>query len=193
MDNAMKFIRKNLSNILFIGFIIFLFTPYGLPVRATLIKGVSMITTRVFSLKVDDEDRVNINNYNWELIDLDGNITNMKIFQDQVVVVNFWATWCPPCVAEMPSFQKLYDAYGDKVIFLFVANDEEEKVLKFLKKKGYELPVFFQASRVPQALGSNSLPTTYILDKDGNIIVNQRGAVDWNSSRVRELLDSLIQ
>jgi thiol-disulfide isomerase/thioredoxin len=193
MDKAMKFIRKNLSNILFIGFIIFLFTPYGLPVRATLIKGVSMITTRVFSLEVDTEDQVNLDNYNWQLRDLDGKITNMQIFQDQVVVVNFWATWCPPCVAEMPSFQKLYDAYGDKVIFLFVANDEEEKVLKFLKKKGYEIPVFFQASRVPDALSSNSLPTTYILDKEGKIVVNQIGAVDWNSGRVRELLDTLIQ
>ncbi len=189
----MNFIRKNVSNILFIGFIIFLFTPYGLPVRATLIKGVSMITTRVFSLKIDEEDQVRLDDYNWQLRDLEGKLINMETFKDQVVVVNFWATWCPPCVAEMPSFQNLYNAYGDKVIFLFVANDKEDKVVKFLEDKGYELPVFLQASQVPEEMNSNSLPTTYILDRDGDIVVSKTGAADWNSDRVRKLLDSLIQ
>ncbi len=83
-------------------------------------------------------------------------------------------------MAEMPSFQNLYNAYGDKVIFLFVANDKEDKVVKFLEDKGYELPVFLQASQVPEEMNSNSLPTTYILDRDGDIVVSKTGAADWN-------------
>ncbi len=185
----MKFLRKNLSNILFVGFIIFLFTPYGLPVRATLIKAVSFVTTRVFSLEIDKEDQIRLADFNWQLQSLDGQQVNMASFQGKVIVVNFWATWCPPCVAEMPSFQKLYNDYGDRVVFLFVANDDPEKVIRFLEKKGYDLPVFFQTSKVPEEISSNSLPTTYVINSDGNIVASKVGAADWNSSKVRSLLD----
>lgn len=188
----MKFLRKNISNILFIVFIIFLFTPYGLPVRATFIKAVSFVTTRVFSMEVDKEDQVNLTNYNWELLDLKGNKTNLQLYKNKVIVLNFWATWCPPCVAEMPSFQKLYNEYGDKVVFLFVANDDPEKVHTFLNNKDYVLPVYFQGSKVPEEIDSNALPTTYIIDKNGAIVAKKVGAADWNSSKVRSLLDQLV-
>ncbi|MGB5321044.1 TlpA family protein disulfide reductase [Lutimonas sp.] len=188
----MKFIRKHLSNILFFGFIIFMFTPYGLPVRATLIKAVSFVTTRVFSMEIDKEDQVYLNDFNWQLQDRKGQEVNLKTFKGQVIVVNLWATWCPPCVAEMPSFQKLYNDYGDKVIFLFIANDDPDKVDRFLAKNGYELPVFFQTSSAPEAMSSNALPTTYIINSKGSIVASKIGAADWNSNRVRSLLDDQL-
>lgn len=189
----MDFIKKNLSNILFIGFIIFLFTPYGLPVRATLIKGVSLITTRVFSMEIEEEEQLVIEDYNWQLRNLDGDKVNFSDFKGQIIVVNFWATWCPPCVAEMPSFQKLYNAYGDKVVFLFVANDEPDRVLDFITDKDYELPVYYQESKVPDEMNSNSLPTTYIVDVDGHVVASKVGAADWNSNKVRKLFDRLLE
>ena len=188
----MKFIRKHLSNILFFGFIIFMFTPYGLPVRATLIKAVSFVTTRVFSMEIDKEDQVYLNDFNWQLQDRKGQEVNLKTFKGQVIVVNLWATWCPPCVAEMPSFQKLYNDYGDKVIFLFIANDDPDKVDRFLAKNGYDLPVFFQTSSAPEAMSSNALPTTYIINSKGSIVASKVGAADWNSNRVRSLLDDQL-
>lgn len=188
----MKFIRKHLSNILFFGFIIFMFTPYGLPVRATLIKTVSFVTTRVFSMEIDKEDQVYLNDFNWQLQDRNGQEINIKSFKGQVIVVNLWATWCPPCVAEMPSFQKLYNDYGDKVIFLFIANDDPDKVDRFLAKNDYELPVFFQTSSAPEAMSSNALPTTYIINSRGNIVASKVGAADWNSSKVRSMLDDQL-
>ena len=189
----MNFIKKNLSNILFVVFIIFLFTPYGLPVRATLIKGVSMITTRVFSMEIDKEEQVLIHDYNWQLRDLEGNSLNFSTFKGKTIVINFWATWCPPCVAEMPSFQKLFDAYGDQVVFLFVANDEPDRVVSFIDDKNYDLPVYFQTTKVPDEMDSNSLPTTYIVDASGHIVASKVGAADWNSDKVRKLLDRLIE
>ncbi|MCK4562835.1 MAG: TlpA family protein disulfide reductase, partial [Flavobacteriaceae bacterium] len=107
----MEFIKKNLSNILFFGFIIFLFTPYGLPVRATLIKGVSFVTTRVFSMEIDKDERIKLSTYDWQLADAQGNKVDFNTFKNKVIVVNFWATWCPPCIAEMPAFEKLYQDY----------------------------------------------------------------------------------
>lgn len=188
----MDFIKKNLSNILFFGFVIFLFTPYGLPVRATFIKGVSFVTTRVFNLEIDKDERIKLDSYDWNLLSNNGEKVNLNAFKGKVVLINFWATWCPPCVAEMPAFQDLYDDYKDKVVFLFVANDDEEKVASFIKNKKYTLPVFYQLSKVPKELESNALPTSYILNKEGEIVVNKTGAADWNSDKVRKMLDKLL-
>lgn len=189
----MNFIKKNLSNILFIAFFIFLFTPYGLPVRAFLIKGVSIVKTKIFSVELNENERVKIDSYQWKLQDYSGNSVDFEAFADKVVVINFWATWCPPCVAEMPSFQELYNAYGDRVSFLFVANDEKDKVEKYMKRKNYNFPVYYQVSRPAKQLQSSSLPTTFILDKNGEIYVHQVGAIDWNSDKVKKLLDKLLQ
>ena len=107
-------------------------------------------------------------------------------------MVNLWATWCPPCVAELPGFATLYADYKDKVEFAFVANDDQEKVLTFLEKKGYDLPVYFQVSATPKALESGSIPVTYIIDKKGDLVVDKTGAANWNSDKVRNLLDQLL-
>ncbi len=189
----MKFIRKNLSNILFVLFALFLFSPYGLPLRAFLIKGVSMVTTRIFDLEVDADERKALKEYDWHLVDSEGNSLDFRSQKGKVVLVNFWATWCPPCVAEMPSMQELYEVYGDRVQFLFVARDEREKVEGFLSKKGYTFPVYFERTNPPAEMRSNSLPTTYLIDRSGSIRVEKVGAADWNSGRVRELLDTLIK
>ncbi|RUA12580.1 MAG: TlpA family protein disulfide reductase [Flavobacteriia bacterium] len=188
----MDFIKKNLSNIIFFAFIIFLFTPYGLPVRALLIKGVSYVTTRVFNMEIDESERVDLSTYNWNLSDTQGNAVDFNDYKGKVVLVNFWATWCPPCVAEMPSYQDLYNDYKDKMEFVFVASDDQGKVMKFLADKGYKLPVYFQTSKAPEELRSNSLPTTFIIDKKGRIVVDKTGAADWNSGKVRDMLDDLI-
>ena len=189
----MNFIKKNISNIIFFAFIIFLFTPYGLPVRATLIKGVSFITTRVFSMEIDKNKREKLSSYDWQLIDLKGDRVNLNEFKDKVIIVNYWATWCPPCIAEMPSLQGLYDDYKSKVVFLFVANDEKEKVEKFVIDKNHSIPIYFQISQAPPQMQSNSLPTTYIINRSGEIVVNKTGAADWDSKKVKDLLDELIQ
>ncbi|MGA9271236.1 MAG: TlpA disulfide reductase family protein [Lutimonas sp.] len=189
----MKFIRKNLSNILFVLFALFLFTPYGLPVRALLIKGVSVVTTSVFNIEVDASEREKLESYNWKLITMSGENMDFQSLEKKVILVNFWATWCPPCVAEMPGMQKLYDDYGDRVAFVFVARDEQGRVEEFLKKKNLNLPVYYERTAPPELLSTSSLPTTYLIDTQGMIRVDKVGAADWNSKKVRSLLDELIQ
>lgn len=193
INDSMEFLKKNLSNIIFIAFIIFLFTPFGLPVRATLIKGVSFVTTRIFNMEIDKTDRVVLNSYDWKLMDFDGNESIFDQYKGKVVVVNFWATWCPPCIAEMPAFEKLYQDYKNDVVFIFVANDDPKKVKKFIADKDYSLPVYYQLTEAPKELLSNSLPTTYIINKQSEIVVDKTGAADWNSGKVREMLDALIK
>ena len=189
----MNFIKKNLSNIIFFGFIIFLFTPYGLPVRATLTRGVSYVTTRIFNMEIDEDERKVLSSFDWKLVNQNGEVINLDTFKGKVILINFWATWCPPCIAEMPSLQDLYEDYKEDVVFLFVADDKKNKVEKFIEDKKYTIPVYFQASERPVEIQSNSLPTTYIINTEGKIVVDKTGAADWNSKRVRDLLNELIQ
>lgn len=189
----MNFIRKNLSNILFVLFALFLFSPYGLPLRALLIKGVSMITTQVFDLEVDEEERVSLSDYNWKLVGSDGQPMDFRAMKGKVVLVNFWATWCPPCVAEMPGMQDLYEKFGDRIEFMFIARDEQDRVERFISKNTYSFPVYFEKTAPPSEMRSNSLPTTYLIDKTGAIRVNKTGAADWNSNKVHKLIEDLLK
>lgn len=127
----------------------------------------------------------------WELHDLNGKTWFFNT-HDQVVLLNFWATWCPPCLKEMPSLQELYNDYGDRVKFVLVTDEDPEKVKRFLSKKRYTMPVFFPAEMPPTAILSRSFPTTYIIGKDGKIQVAETGAVNWNGPETRKTLDQLL-
>jgi len=189
----MNFIKKHWSNILFFGLLIFMFTPAGMPLRAWLIKGVSYITSRVENLEIKPDKRLNVGDYNWQLVTTDGQSVNMRDFKGRVILINNWATWCPPCVAEMPSLEKLHEKYKDKIVFLFIAQDKPEKVKLFLEKNHLQIPVYFMQSNMPRLLESSSIPTTFIIDKKGDIVVKKNGAADWNSSQVYHILDKLLK
>ncbi len=188
----MNFIKKHWSNLLFFGLLIFMFTPPGMPLRTLLIKGVSYITSRVETLEIDADKQVSLNNYNWNLIDLHGNETDFSQFQNNVIVLNNWATWCPPCVAEMPGLQHLYKQYKNQVIFVFIAHDKPEKVQAFLQKNNLDIPVYFVTAAMPEVLQSSSIPTTFIIDKKGKIVVRKTGAADWNSGQVHKILEKYL-
>jgi thiol-disulfide isomerase/thioredoxin len=121
----------------------------------------------------------------------DGVAIPLGFFQEEVVVINFWATWCPPCIAEMPNFQDAYNKYGDRVSFIFATSDNEEKVDAFMLKKGYDLPVYYY-QYLPDAFSHNSIPTTYILNRRGEIVFEKVGAYKWDGKSVGTFLDELI-
>lgn len=186
----MKLTKEQISNgIWILAIVLILFTPVGFHVRVWVNK---LVATVISADAVDEEDQVAVANYDWNLVDMSGNRINLKSLKGQVVIINVWATWCPPCVAELPRFVELYADYREKVTFAFVANDEREKVEAFLDKKGYQLPVYFQASTAPVEMQSSSIPVTFILSKQGKIVVDKTGAANWNSEYVRDLLDQLL-
>ena len=131
----------------------------------------------------------------WEsfrFVDLDGNQINFSESKGKVIFINLWATWCPPCVAEMPSIQKLYDRYKDKVEFLMFSDESVNDLQKFLNKKGYTFPVHLPISKLPELIQTNSIPKTVIIDKEGKIRISELGATNWNSDRIHQLMDELI-
>lgn len=134
-----------------------------------------------------------LQNYNWNMQTLDGKTVSFSEAKDEVVFVNFWATWCPPCIAEMPYMQNLYDDYGDQVKFFFVTDEDPSRITNFLDRNEYDLPIQINSSALPEPLEAPALPTTYIIGKNGDIHVKKKGSAKWDSKKVRNLLDKLLK
>lgn len=120
---------------------------------------------------------------------------NTKDLIGKVVFINFWATWCPPCIAEMPSIQALYNKFKDNkdIVFLMVDVDADLKGAdRFMRKNKYELPVYIPNSNIPTSFLEGSIPTTVILDKRGNIDVRLEGGRDYNAPQITQALESLL-
>lgn len=109
----------------------------------------------------------------WELQDLDGRPVKSTDFKGKVVVLDFWATWCPPCREEIPGFvklQKKYEAQGLVIVGIALDDGGAATVKKFAQKSGINYPVLMGNDRVSQAFGGiEALPTTFILDREGKI------------------------
>ncbi len=175
--------------------LIFLMVLMGLYILTPLDFYVQKYANRLLSYNptpVEEREKETVTEFDWTLKGMDGNTFKLKDHKGEVLFINFWATWCPPCVAEMPSLQDLHNDYQDKITFLFVARDKNNRVTNFIERKGYELPVYFESGLTPKILYHPSLPTTYIINKKGGIELAKTGASDWNSDTVRKLLDSLL-
>lgn len=121
-----------------------------------------------------------------------GELISFEAFRGQVVFINFWATWCPPCLAEMPDIHDLYLKKKDQVQFMMISVDEnKEKALEFIGNKAYTFPVYFPASSLPSALSSKAIPTSFLVDKNGAIVMKHEGMAQYDTEKFRALLDRL--
>jgi thiol-disulfide isomerase/thioredoxin len=126
---------------------------------------------------------------------IDGNPVSLEAGKGKVIFINFWASWCPPCLAEMPSLDELYQKYknDNRIVFLFINEDEEtEKGKNYLERKGYQIPFMTRTGTVSEELFSGTLPTTVILNKEGAIVMNKEGLADYTSKRFIRELEVLI-
>jgi len=151
---------------------------------------IRLISFSPSEIRLDNQQQ--IKNIDWNLKGLNTKSINLKQLDNKVVFISFWATWCAPCVAEMPSMKKLYAAYKGKVDFVFVTDENWKTVAKFYTKKGYDFPTYNQVTKSPIELESSSIPATFILDKSKKIVVEKIGPADWNSTTTKEILDKLL-
>lgn len=130
--------------------------------------------------------------FNLNLIDRKGNISSLKELKGKVIFLNMWATWCPPCIAEMPSIDKLHEEMGDGVAFVILSLDKDfEKAKAFDKRKGYDLPIYTLAGNLPSMYNSSAIPTTYVIDAAGNLRLTHEGMADYNDSEFKKFLKGL--
>lgn len=146
----------------------------------------------LISPSVENKEKQTIlESYDWKLKDENENIFDFENARGKVVLINFWATWCPPCIAEMPSLQALYTDYQDKVVFLFVTSDDYNDINPFMDKNNYNFDVLRPATRA-SLFDVPSIPRTFLIDKNGTIIIDESGAANWNSDKVRTTIDALL-
>ncbi len=115
--------------------------------------------------------------------DGEGNAVKLSDFKGKPIVLNFWASWCPPCQSEMPDFDVMYKQYGDEVVFMMVnctdgSRETVEGAKAFIEGKHYSFPVYYDTDLdASTKYGAYSIPMTYFVDAKGDLVVHARGAI----------------
>jgi thiol-disulfide isomerase/thioredoxin len=122
-----------------------------------------------------------------------GETIQLEDLGGKTVFLNFWATWCPPCIAEMPDIQNLYEEINDKNIVFVMLNldDDREKARDFIQRKEFTFPVYFLESAVPEIFSTRSIPTTFVIGPDGNVRLKKAGMANYNNQKFIDFLKEL--
>jgi len=127
----------------------------------------------------------------WRFTSLDGKVVTLGDFRGRVVFLDFWATYCSPCVQEIPGIASLAQSLkNENVAFVLVAKDGRQRVREFFKKHPLDLPVYF-AKDWPPDMPSPAIPATYIVDRQGAVVLQHVGAANWDADSVRSFLRGL--
>ena len=186
----MKKPKFSISNIVFVVLIALLIFPQTrTPIQVFLNKGLALFGPSV----VKKDKRAQLTDYNWVLTSDSGETFNFNEAKGKVVVINFWATWCPPCIAEMPSFEELYKTYKNDVVFLFVSSEDPKTISSFLNKNNFNFKAHMPKTAAPDAFEVGAIPRTFVIDKKGQIVIDKTGAANWNSQGVRNEIDLLLK
>ncbi len=178
------------SDIVFFLLIIALIIP---STRTPLVVFLKRATLMGPSISENDNlGKLSQNDLQWQLVNEKGEVIRLADLSDKPIFINFWATWCAPCIAEMPSIDKLYTDYKDDVHFIIATYENEDLVNTFLEKNKLSFPFYRYHIKEPKLLESKTIPATFIINTKGKIIVSEKGTSNWNSKSVRKLLDKLI-
>ena len=127
----------------------------------------------------------------------DGKVVSLDSFKGKVVLINFWATWCPPCVGEMPDINRLYQKFhkkGLEVVAIANPRDSVERIKAFFKMRGIQFHYYvdqdFSAAR---AFFVRAIPTTYIVNKKGIVVQRFVGARPWMSAQFQDYFEKLLK
>lgn len=184
----MKISKKTVLNIILILVVLsFFVTPMGHYGKILL--------NRMFSFSpslIEKEERKQITDYDWRLKDAEWNFFNFERSKGNVVFINLWASWKLPSEAELASVQELYDKYKGKVDFYIITNEDRPPVEAFMEKHGFTFPVTYLIIGEKMPIDASEVPSSYLIDKSGNIVVHEKGISDWSTSKVYNLLDELI-
>ena len=126
-----------------------------------------------------------------QLEDLEGNPVTLEELQGQRVFLNFWATWCKPCIAEMPSIDRAAETLeSEDYVFLLASDENIDRIRRFAQKNPYSFQ-YVQLKTSVYALDVMALPTTFVIDRSGEIVFEKVGAEAWDNASILEELRSL--
>lgn len=196
-ENTKKSVKKNLIEygIIFAIFGGLYVTGLHTEVLGFLQRGI--LATGLMSLNLEKKEDLALNDtnpdadFNVNLINSRGEKVAMEELKGKVIFMNVWATWCPPCIAEMPGISKLYnDVDKEKVAFVMLSVDENfQKAIDFNEKKGYDFEIYKLDGGMPLMYQSQSIPSTFVISADGKLVMSHLGMGDYNTKDFKEFLE----
>lgn len=189
-----KSLFSKFSDIFFVIFIIALIIPAS---RKNILASINSVKSKIIPPKSTEKviDKLTENDYYWKMQDLNGQTVTLNDFKGKVIFINFWATWCGPCIGEMPEIQKFYDKFknNNNVAFIIATSDDLQTAQNFIKKKGYSFPVFVLTNGVPKCLEHNAIPTSFLINKKGEIVLKQKNVANWGGTKMENNVKKLLE
>ena len=131
-----------------------------------------------------------------KIMSINGKTSKLSDYKNKIILLNLWATWCPPCRAEMPSMQKLYNNFKNKNFTIIAVSQGENLsiVKKYTNDNNYNFPIYIDNNNeVARSYNTGSIPTTYLIDKNGYLIARFIGGRDWYSKEAINLINELLK
>lgn len=163
---------------------------FGFLQRGLLATG--LMSAQAVEAPVTEREFLDEQAYSLVLADSGGQLHRLSEFRGKVVLVNLWATWCPPCIAEMPGLEKLYQRTKEDVVFIMIARDRDFELSRaFVQRKGYEVPIYYAQGPLPRQLSSNGIPATFVIAPDGRLAFSHTGMADYDHPDIEKFLRGL--
>ncbi len=153
-----------------------------------------VLETGLMRPETSKEEFVAEADYNFRLMDADGKTIEGSELKGKTIFMNFWATWCPPCIAEMPDIHDLYRKLkdDDNIEFIMVSvNEDFSKARQFIEKKEFDFNIYRFTSGVPRIYSSQAIPTTFVISPEGKIVVKREGIAKYDTRSFRNFLVDL--
>lgn len=192
LDTFYPWFRKNAVTILLTGFALVLFLSPG--AKGWVLQ--RLVSVGLFNADIKKEGIKNQPATTSFLYTNEAGVSSSTAdLKGKVVFINFWASWCPPCQAEMPSIEALYKNLGkdDRFVFLFINEDDDKlKAKNYLAKHQYTIPLHSRSGSMPNEIYSGSLPTTIVINKEGTIVLKKEGMGGYDTDEFIQQLKDLL-
>lgn len=192
-EKIFKQLKKDwVSYLLYLLLALFLFSPAA---KSWLLQQVVSTGLLKANIKKSEPNKDLPAATSFSFINAEGNTATTNDLKGKVVFINFWASWCPPCRAEMPGLENLYKELKNdaRLVFLFINEDNDKnKAIQYLQKNHFTIPLYSREGYVSDDLFSGTLPTTVIIDKQGKIVLKHQGMARYNSADFIRQLKELL-
>ena len=155
-----------------------------------------VLNTGIINASIPESKDAADADYNFRLVNSEGIKIDVRDLKGKTIFINIWATWCPPCVAEMPNINSLYNKIENKddIVFLMISHDDEMRTARsWVKRKGFDFPIYQLASPLPDVFETGVVPSTFVVSPEGKIVMSKTGMANYDTKRFKKYLLKLAE